>query len=336
MADDQYFMARAIELSAHGLGRTFPNPVVGAVVLSQTGEIIGEGFHSGGDHAEVVALADCTQRGISTLGSTIIVTLEPCNHTGKRPPCTQAILDAGIAKVVYAVKDPNPIAMGGGEYLRSQGVEVVSHVLADEASFVNRAWLHKLRKKRPYVTWKVASTFDGYTAALDGTSKWITSEESRTAVQKLRAESDAILVGTGTALLDDPSLIPKGDARRPLRIVMGEREIPLTAQLHNAEAQTLFLSTRVIDTMMATVNDLGINSILVEAGSTLGTALINEGVVDEIHWFQAPTLLGSGKKAVGDLHIETLSRRRDFVISESKMIGPDLHTILIPKSEVNA
>lgn len=336
MADDQYFMAQAIELSKHGLGRTFPNPVVGAVILSSSGEIIGEGFHSGGDHAEVIALADCAHRGRSTLGSTIFVSLEPCNHTGKRPPCTKAILDAGVARVVYAVKDPNLIAMGGDGYLRSQGVEVAAHILQHEAAFANRAWLHKMTKKRPYITWKIASTFDGYTAALDGTSEWITSEESRTLVQKLRAESDAILVGTGTALLDNPSLIPKGDLRRPLRIVMGERAIPINAQLHNTKAQTLFLSTRQIDMLMAAVNDLGINSILVEAGSTLGTALMNEGVIDEIHWFQAPTLFGAGKKAIGNLHVQTLSSRRDYVIIENEMMGADLHTILVPKSEVNA
>lgn len=333
--DDRFFMARAIELSRHGLGRTFPNPIVGAVIVSPAGEIIGEGFHSGGDHAEVVALADCAGRGFTAVGSTIFVSLEPCNHTGKTPPCTKAILEAGVSRVVFAVFDPNPIAMGGGDYLRSQGVEIATRVLEADSAFANRAWLHKIVNKRPFVTWKIASTFDGFTAALDGTSKWITSEESRSLVQTLRAESDAILIGTGTALADNPSLVPIGDERRPLRIVMGERKIPDNARLNDDQAQTVFLSTRQTEVLLSEVNGRGLNSILVEAGATLGTALLLEGLIDEIHWFQAPTLLGAGKKAIGSLHIETLSMRRNFVIAKNEMTGPDLHTLLIPKSEAH-
>jgi len=332
--DYQLFMARAIELSKQGLGLTSPNPIVGAVVVSPVGEVIGEGFHAGGDHAEVVALLDSVHRGKITLGSTIFVSLEPCNHVGKRPPCTKAILDAGIARVVYAVSDPNPIAMGGAEYLQSQGIEVVSGTLKSESAFVNRAWLHKIIERRPYFTWKIASSFDGFTAAFDGTSKWITSERSREAVQKLRSESDAILVGTGTALADNPSLIPHGYEHRPLRIVMGEREISANSKLRDNQAKTLILPSRSIEMLIEEVNARGINSILVEAGATLGTALLNAGLIDEMHWFQAPTLLGAGKKAIGDLHVETLSERRNYVIVRSEMIGPDLYTLLIPKLEV--
>jgi diaminohydroxyphosphoribosylaminopyrimidine deaminase/5-amino-6-(5-phosphoribosylamino)uracil reductase len=283
----QSFMARAIELSKHGLGRTFPNPIVGAVIVSASGEVIGEGFHAGGDHAEVMALLDCAKRGTSTPGSTIIVSLEPCNHTGRRGPCTKAILDAGISRVVFAVSDPNPVAMGGADFLRSQGVEVICNVLKSEASFVNRAWLHKIANSRPYITWKIASTFDGFTAALDGSSKWITSQESRTVVQNLRAEADAILIGTGTALDDNPSLIPHRDTRRPLRIVMGKREIASNANVLNAQAQTLILPSRDMDALIARTNEIGLNSILVEAGATLGSALLKAGLIDEILWFQA-------------------------------------------------
>jgi diaminohydroxyphosphoribosylaminopyrimidine deaminase/5-amino-6-(5-phosphoribosylamino)uracil reductase len=333
--EDRFFMARAIELSKQGLGQTFPNPIVGAVVVSRSGEIIGEGFHSGGDHAEVVALSDCASRGIPSAEATIYVSLEPCNHRGKRPPCTQAIVEAGIARVVFAVHDPNPIAMGGGEYLRSHGLQVSARILEDESAFENRAWIHKITRGRPYITWKIASTFDGFSAAADGTSMWITSEESRSLVQMLRAESDAILIGTGTALADDPSLIPKGDARRPLRIVMGQRKLPQEAILNDSQAQTLFLSSHESETLIAKVNQLGLNSILVEAGPTLGTALLLEDLIDEIHWFQAPTLLGTGRKSIGDLQIKTLSQRRNFVITKSEMIGPDHHTLLIPKSEAH-
>lgn len=333
--EDQFYMARAIELSKHGLGRTFPNPIVGAVIVSPAGEIIGEGFHAGGDHAEVVAISDCLERANSTVGATIFASLEPCNHTGKRPPCTKAILGAGITKVVFATPDPNPIAMGGGEYLRSFGVEVVARVLEEESTYVNRTWLHKIANGRPFITWKIASTFDGFTAAVDGTSKWITSDASRSFVQGLRADSDAILIGTGTALIDNPSLIPRGDARRPLRIVMGERKLPASSRLHDDEAQTLFIPSRDLGLLMSTINGLGLNSILVEAGPTLGTALLAAGLIDEIHWFQAPTLLGAGRKAIGDLHIETLSKRRDFQITSSEMIGPDIHTLLVPRSEAH-
>lgn len=332
--DYQLFMARAIELSKRGLGRTFPNPIVGAVLVSPSGEVIGEGFHAGGDHAEVVALLDAAHRGTSTVGSTIFVSLEPCNHIGKRPPCTKAILDSGVARVVYAVTDPNSVAKGGDEYLRTQGIEVISHILETESAFENRAWLHKIIKGRPYITWKIASSFDGFTAALDGTSKWITSEQSREVVQKMRAESDAILVGTGTALIDNPSLIPRGDERRPLRIVMGERKIPADSQLLNGDAETLMIESREIGLFLEKVNEMGLNSILIEAGATLGTAFLNAGVVDEICWFQAPTLLGAGKRAVGDLHVETLSDRLEYVIVRNEMIGPDICTVLVPKSEV--
>lgn len=333
--DYQLFMARAIELSKRGFGRTFPNPIVGAVIVSTSGEVIGEGFHEGGDHAEVVALSDSGGRGVSTVGSTMFVSLEPCNHIGKRPPCTKAILDAGIAKVIYAVTDPNPVAMGGGQYLRSHGVEVISHILEDESAFENRAWLHKISKNRPYITWKIASTFDGFTAAVDGTSKWITSEKSRETVQKMRAESDAILVGTGTALIDNPSLIPREDVRRPLRIVMGERKIPADSKLFDGNAETLILPSRDIELFIEKVNEIGLNSIFMETGATLGTAFLNAGLVDEIRWFQAPTLLGTGKRAVGDLHVKTLSEGLNYAILKSEMIGPDIYTILIPKTEAH-
>jgi diaminohydroxyphosphoribosylaminopyrimidine deaminase/5-amino-6-(5-phosphoribosylamino)uracil reductase len=330
----QSFMARAIELSKLGLGRTFPNPVVGAVIVSASGDVIGEGFHAGGDHAEVVALLDCARRGLSSVGSTIIVSLEPCNHAGKTGPCTKAILDAGISTVVYAVSDPNPLAMGGGDYLTAQGVEVICNVLESESFFANRAWFHKVANSRPYITWKIASTFDGFTAARDATSKWITSEDSRAVVQNLRAEADAILIGTGTALEDNPSLIPQGDTRRPLRIVMGKREIPSNANVLNAEAETLILPFRDIDALIERTNVMGLNSILVEAGATLGSALLRAGVVDEILWFQAPIFLGEGKGAIGDLHVKTLADGMQFSIVRSEIIGTDLYSMLIPKMEV--
>lgn len=331
--DRDSFMARAIELSKDGLGLTYPNPIVGAVIVSPIGELIGEGFHTGGDHAEIAAISNCLQNGKSTQGSTLYVSLEPCNHTGKTPPCAKAIVEAGIACVVYAVSDPNPIAQGGSEYLQKHSVEVVPGVLAAEAAFANRAWLHKIANARPYFIWKIASTFDGYTAAQDGTSKWITSDESRDSVQRLRAEADAILIGTGTALADNSSLIPRGDTRRPLRIVMGERTLPHDSKVLNSDAKTLVFSSRDINAFTKKVNEIGINSILVEAGAIFGTALLRAEVIDEIVWYQAPTLLGSGKKAIGDLDINTLSQRLDFTIVAVDKAGADIRTLLLPKTK---
>jgi len=179
-------MQRAIALAEKGLGKTAPNPIVGAVIIDATGNIVGEGFHDrvkSSDHAEVVAIKAA---GTATVGSTIVVTLEPCNHTGNTGPCVQAIIDAGITTVVFAVADANQEAAGGAAALRVAGVNVIEGVLKDEAAFSNRAWLMKIRKGRPFFTWKVAATLDGKVAAADGTSKWISNETSRADVQLLR------------------------------------------------------------------------------------------------------------------------------------------------------
>jgi len=213
-------MRHALSLALRGEGRTGSNPIVGAVIIDAEGNLIAEGFHAGGDHAEVVAISSVAR---IPEGSTIVVTLEPCNHTGKTGPCTEAIIAAGISRVVYAVADPNPIAAGGSERLRAAGIEVIEGVLAAPSRFFNRAWLSVIEKKRPLFIWKIAATLDGKTSALDGSSKWITSESSREFVSLLRRNSDAILVGTGTVIADNPSLVPHDDQeiKNPLRVVMG-------------------------------------------------------------------------------------------------------------------
>src|SRR5689334_20126381 len=190
-------MRRAIELAARGVGSTHPNPVVGCVITAADGHPAGEGFHAvaGGPHAEVEALREAGERA---RGGTAYVTLEPCNHTGRTGPCAGALLEAGVARVVVAVADPNPVAAGGAETLASRGVRVEVGLLAEEAERVNAAWLTFARSRRPYVTWKFAATLDGRSAARDGTSQWITSPEARAEVHRLRAESDAVLVGVGT------------------------------------------------------------------------------------------------------------------------------------------
>ncbi|MFD9862704.1 bifunctional diaminohydroxyphosphoribosylaminopyrimidine deaminase/5-amino-6-(5-phosphoribosylamino)uracil reductase RibD [Streptomyces alboflavus] len=202
-------MRRAVALAARGLGFTSPNPVVGCVILDATGASAGEGYHqqAGGPHAEVHALRAA---GEKARGGTAVVTLEPCNHTGRTGPCAQALLDAGIARVVYAVDDPTPDATGGAATLRAAGVDVEPGLLAEEAETVNAAWLTSVRTGRPHVTWKYAATLDGRIAAADGSSRWISSAASRADVHRLRAECDAVVVGSGTQRADDPHLAVRG------------------------------------------------------------------------------------------------------------------------------
>ena len=292
-------MQRAIALSEKGLGKTSPNPIVGAVIIDSAGNVIGEGFHdrmNSPDHAEVVAIAKATQ---SVKGATIVVTLEPCNHKGSTGPCTQAIIAAGISTVVFAVNDPNPVASGGAEVLRAAGIKVISGILEEEAAYANRAWLMRIKKNRPFFTWKVATTLDAKIAAVDGTSKWITNESSRADVQLLRRQSDAILVGTNTVIADDPHLIPRGEfagyAHNPIRIICGEQELPEDAQVFDAAAQTIVVKSKDLDLLVEKLNELKINHVFVEAGPTLASAMVDHCLMDELVIYQAPSLLGSGK-----------------------------------------
>ena len=256
-------MQRAIALAEKGLGKTAPNPIVGAVIIDATGAIVAEGFHdrnTSKDHAEIIAIKAA---GEKSKGSAIVVTLEPCNHTGNTGPCVQAIIDAGIATVVYAVADPNEKAAGGAAVLRAAGVTVIEGVLKDEAAFSNRAWLMKIRKNRPFFTWKVAATLDGKVAAADGTSKWITNEASRADVQVLRRQADAILVGTNTVIADDPHLVPRGDfegfTNNPIRFVCGEQELPKDAQVFDDAALTVVVKSKDLEVLVEKLNKDVIN-----------------------------------------------------------------------------
>ncbi len=247
-------MERAVALAARGLGRTRPNPVVGCVVLDAGGRVVGEGLHerAGGPHAEVEAL---TRAGDRARDGTAVVTLEPCRHTGRTGPCTRALIEAGIARVVVAVEDPTDAAGGGVAELRAAGVEVLVGVGHDAAAHVNRAWLHAAVTARPFVTWKLASTLDGRTAAADGTSRWITGPGARRAVHSLRAERDAVLVGTGTLRADDPHLAVRDlpHAPQPLRVVLDPRaEIPLTARVLDDAAASLVVVALEADTTRLT------------------------------------------------------------------------------------
>ena len=292
-------MQRAIALAEKGLGKTVPNPIVGAVIIDAAGNVVGEGFHdrvNSPDHAEVVAIKAA---GNKAAGSTIVVSLEPCNHTGTTGPCVQAIIDAGITTVVFAVSDPNAAAAGGAAALRAAGVSVIEGVMKDEAAFSNRAWLMKIKKGRPFFTWKVAATLDGKVAAADGTSKWISNETSRTDVQMLRRQADAILVGTNTVITDDPHLIPRGEfagyGANPIRVICGEQELPTDSKVFDDSAATLLVKYKDLDVLVKKLNELGLNHVFVEAGLTLGSAMLDGCLLDELIMYQAPTLLGTGK-----------------------------------------
>jgi diaminohydroxyphosphoribosylaminopyrimidine deaminase/5-amino-6-(5-phosphoribosylamino)uracil reductase len=292
-------MQRAIALAEKGLGKTAPNPIVGAVIIDAAGNVVGEGFHdrvNSPDHAEVVAIKAAGNKAVD---ATIVVSLEPCNHTGSTGPCVQAIIDAGIRTVVFAVTDPNESAAGGAAALRAAGITVIEGVLKDEAAFSNRAWLMKIRKGRPFFTWKVAATLDGKVAAADGTSKWISNETSRGDVQILRRQADAILVGTNTVITDDPHLIPRGTftgfGANPIRVICGEQELPKESKVFDDAAQTVVVKSKDLDVLVEKLNELGVNHVFVEAGPTLGSAMLDGCLLDELIMYQAPTLLGTGK-----------------------------------------
>ena len=328
-------LKRANEIACLGLGLTGSNPIVGAVIVSPVGEIIGEGFHKSGPHAEVVALE---QAADLANGATLYVTLEPCNHQGKTGPCTEAIIKAGIAKVVYAVHDPNPLASGGAKALEAAGIEVAFNSDVSEISNCNRAWLHKVKNNRPYFVWKIATTLDGRTAAIDGSSKWITCEESRAEVSKLRSESSAILIGTATALADNPNLIPKDLEKtrqsNPVRIVMGLREIPSEFNLHNDAAETVLLRTHDFAELLKLCAERDFNQVFVESGSELGTALLKAGLIDELVVFQSASLLGSGQSFVGDLGATKISEKMDFTIKAVAQFGNDLKITLTKETGI--
>jgi len=319
--DDAY--AHLYTLSLQGLGVSTPNPNVSAAIYGADGSLIADGFHNrtmSVDHAEVVALK---KAGAAARGATMVVSLEPCAHTGTTPPCVQAIIDAGISTVIYAVADPNPIAAGGAEKLADAGI-AVEYRESKELSYVQRAWLHKEKTGRPLMLWKVATTLDSKVAASDGTSQWITGPESREDVQSLRAQSDAILIGTNTAIVDNPHLIPRGHTARPVRIISGEQEVPATNRIFDDEARTISVKSKSIPDLMKLLSGEGFNQVLVEAGPTLGSALMASGNIDELIIYQAPKMLGAGKEFVSRLGISTLDDHLKLELISVRQLGSDI------------
>ena len=315
-------MRRANELSLFGLGLTYPNPIVGAVVIDDVGNLISEGFHSRanhGAHAEVNAL---DAAGEKAKGATLVVTLEPCNHYGKTPPCVERIIKSGIKKVVYAISDPNKVASGGAKSLQNSGIEVIQDILLKEVEFSNRAWLKKIRTGNVYITLKLASSIDGKIAAQDGSSKWITSESARADVALLRSECDAIVTGTGTVLADNPALTVRNIDRngitdfKPARVVIGNRLVPEEAEIRKGSAVTHYLQNHDLSQLLQLASENDWNRILVEAGPGLTTAVMRSGLVDEIFLYQAPTFLGGNKSMVTDLGVTNIQDRIEFEIRE--------------------
>ena len=320
-------MLRAIALAMSVDIPDGPNPRVGCVLVDAEGRTVGEGVHRGAGtaHAEVDALA---QAGSAARGGTAIVTLEPCNHTGRTGPCSEALLAAGVARVVYAQADPHAVAAGGADRLRSAGVDVEGGLLVQEAASLNEAWTHAVTTGRPFVTWKVASTLDGRVAAADGSSRWITGDAARAEVHLWRRRCDAIAAGTGTVLSDDPHLTARdgeGDLadRQPLRVVVGLSDIPPSAHVLDSSAPSLHLRTRDPAEVLATLARLEVRHLLLEGGPRLGAAFLASGLVDEVVWYVAPMLLGAGSPAVADWGITTLGeavRLRDVRVEQ---VGED-------------
>jgi diaminohydroxyphosphoribosylaminopyrimidine deaminase/5-amino-6-(5-phosphoribosylamino)uracil reductase len=329
-------MARARELGESVLGTTSPNPPVGAVILAADGTPVGEGATAapGGPHAEVTALE---QAGERARGGTAVVTLEPCAHTGRTGPCAEALLSAGIARVVVAVPEPTELAVGGADRLRAAGVDVVLGVEQAEAEAGALAsWLIGVREQRPFVVWKVGATLDGRVAAADGTSRWITGEEARAAVHRLRATCDAVVVGSGTALADDPQLTVR-DAdgrnveRQPLRVVVDRGgRLPATARVLDDAAPTQVSRAGTPAALLAELFDRDVRRVLLEGGPTLAAAFLREGLVDEAVIHLAPKLLGSGPSLVGDLGISTIGGALTFSIVDVTPLGGDVQLRLRP------
>lgn len=359
---DQAHLRRTLELAERGRGRTSPNPVVGAVVVSAEGEVIGEGYHHahGGPHAERVAIESCSK---DTTGGTIYVSLEPCAHTGKQPPCTEAIIEAGLARVVYASDDPTEKASGRGPgVLRDEGIEVAAAQgeLAAAARMINQPFRKHAKTGRPHVLFKSAQTLDGKVATASGDSQWISSEESRQLAHRFRAECDAIAVGIGTALSDDPMLTARIEGvdseRQPTRVVFdSEARLPLDSALVTSarETQVIVVAGRAaprealasleamgVDVIVASgeneaarvvsaLNELGsreIQSLLLEGGPHLAGAFFEAGEVDWLTLFLAPIVLG-GKQARASVEGSGVERVADAYRAlrvQSNRIGDDL------------
>lgn len=333
--------AMALALNAARCGQRGANPLVGAVVLSPENRVLSVGWHRGAGtpHAEADALAHAHQAGADLRGARMLVTLEPCNHTGRTGPCSHAVAEAGISELIYAYADTTAEASGGADYLRSRGVQVSHGLLEQEAYELNARWF-AAAGRRPFITAKIASSLDGFIAAADGSSQWITGPESRADGHTLRARADAILVGTGTVKADNPQLTARIDGqlapRQPLRAVMGHT-LPSHSHLaaETLAGKALHLATRDPRIAAAELYSRGVRHLMIEGGPTVLSAFLAAGLVDELIWYRAPLLLGAGRAAVTDLGVDTLSQAHHWQLDDLglqpalRQLGADTATHLL-------
>ncbi|GIX46819.1 MAG: riboflavin biosynthesis protein RibD [Candidatus Tectimicrobiota bacterium] len=355
---DVTYMRRALALAVRGTGWVSPNPLVGCVIV-RGGEIVGEGYHQrfGGPHAEVYALQ---QAGERARGADLYVNLEPCCHQGKTPPCVEAIVQAGVRRVVVALRDPNPLVNGGGlARLQAAGIAVTLGVCAEEARRLNEAFVKYITTRRPFVILKSAITLDGKIATRTGASRWITGEAARLEAHRLRHAADALMVGIGTVLADDPQLttrLPDTRGVNPLRVIVDSRlRLPLAAQVAqvSAERRTLVATTAAatvekqqqlqaqgvevvrlpadatgrvdLDALLDHLGSRGLASLLVEGGATLSAALLRRRLVDKVLFFVAPKLIGGdGLSAIGPCGVETLAQALPLRDLRARQVGADL------------
>lgn len=357
-AGDAFYMARAIQLAKKGRYTTDPNPRVGCVLVRDNA-VIGEGWHvqAGQGHAEVEALKNASD----AKGATAYVTLEPCSHQGRTPPCCDALIKAGIARVVAAMQDPNPLVSGKGlEKLKAAGIDVCSGILPEDALALNRGFIKRMTDNRPFVRSKLAMSLDGRTAMASGESKWITGAEARADVQRLRAESSAILTGINTVLADDPALNARVDEKvlQPLRVVLDTHlNMPVTVQLAKLPGRSLILTCADDRQKQATLQQAGfevyqlpgkngrldlhavmdflgqqqINELLVEAGSVLNGALLAGDLVDEYIVYMAPCILGDQGRGLFNLPgLQQMSDKKQLKLRDVRQVGQDLKLTYTP------
>ncbi|QUX97491.1 bifunctional diaminohydroxyphosphoribosylaminopyrimidine deaminase/5-amino-6-(5-phosphoribosylamino)uracil reductase RibD [Marinomonas sp. CT5] len=366
----EHWMAKAIQLAKKGRYTTHPNPRVGCVLVKDQ-QIIGQGFHvkAGEGHAEVNALADAKQDAV---GATAYVTLEPCSHQGKTPPCADALIKAGVARVVYGMQDPNPEVSGNGlAKIKKAGIEVIGPVLEDDCEALNPGFIKRMREGLPYVRVKLAMSMDGRTAMESGESQWITDSAARLDVQRLRAQSDAIVTGIGSVLADNPSMTVRIDnddqeadpksVRQPIRVIMD------TALSILPEAKILYPTNQAwvfsvedevedehLDVLakkgvtvrfaprgedgrldlldaMEQLADAGINEVLLEAGAELAGGFLEAGLIDEIVVYMAPKLLGSNARPLFKLPLDTMNEAVDLTLKSVRQVGQDVRLVYVPK-----
>lgn len=348
---DQQFMARALELAARGLNTTTPNPRVGCVLVKD-GVVVGEGWHerAGEPHAEANALREA---GAAARGATAYVTLEPCSHHGRTPPCADALIDVGVARVVAAMRDPNPLVAGEGlARLELAGIEVGLGLMEDEARELNIGFVSRMTRGRPWLRLKVAASLDGKTALINGQSQWITGPEARRDGHAWRARSCAILTGSGTVGADDPSLTVRDVpcSRQPLRVIVDSRlQTPPTARALAGEGALIFSAVEGgvpgaevvvapddkgkvdLAAMMAELGRRGINEVLVEGGVQLNGSLLSAGLVDELLVYQAPLVIGNTARGMFDLpQLTDLAGARRLRFVDSCRLGDDLRLLVRP------